>query len=342
MSSKKRAAIIGFGGMGQRHFQAYTKTDAEVVAIADLYHEKIPEIIPGFSRDHIYKTYDDLLKNEEIDILSVVTNGPTHAGITIAASEAGVKNILCEKPLATNLSDAQRTIDVCKSNGTRLAVNHIRRWSPDYTTLKQIIASGCIGEIRHMYFSCGSTGLGNFAVHFFDTARYLTDSEPAWVVGFLDKTGTKNPRGEQFTDPGGYGIIRMANGVRFYVDTSEDTGVQYSFQIVGTYGRIIIDELNSSWQIRARSKSNKEIPLTRYGTDMDIVPFTCKEKFDIVTLTSRALQELLSGEPLSSTGLDGKKSLEMVIGCHVSDEQDNAKVPFPLAPEFYGKVVSIA
>lgn len=342
MPSKLRAAIIGFGGMGQRHYQAYSGTDAEVVAIADLYSEKVPEIVPGFPRDHIYKTHQELLKNEEIDILSVVTNGPTHSQITIHASDAGVKSILCEKPLATNLSDAQRVIDVCESNGTRLAVNHIRRWSPDYAQLKRLIQSGCIGDIRQLYFSCGSTGLGNFAIHFFDTARYLTDSEPAWLIGFLDKTGTRNPRGEQFIDPGGYGIIQMKNGVRFYVDTSEDTGVQYSFQIVGTYGRIIIDELNDSWQVRARSDSLKKIPLTRYGTDMAKVPFVCEEKFDIVTLTRRALQELVSGKSISSCGLDGRKSLEMVIGFHISEARENTKVTFPIGTDLYGMDVKIA
>jgi predicted dehydrogenase len=342
MSIKKRAAIIGFGGMGQRHFQAYANTDAEVVAIADLYCEKIPDIIPNFSQVHIYKSYKELLQNEEIDIISVVTNGPSHAEITVAASEAGVKNILCEKPLATNIADAQRVVDICKSNGTRLSVNHIRRWSTDYAALKNLIKTGFIGEIRHLYFSCGSTGLGNFGIHFFDTVRYLTDSEPAWIMGFLDKTGTKNPRGEQFVDPGGYGIVRMKNGVRFFIDTSEDTGVQYSFQIVATYGRIIIDELNSTWQIRARTQPNTEIPLTRYGTEMDPVIFNCKEKFDIVTLTSRALQELISGHPISSTGMDGKKSLEMVIGFHVSDERDNTKVTIPLGVDLFGKTVKIA
>lgn len=342
MIKKKRAAIIGFGGMGQRHYSAYQKNGIEVSAICDWQSDKIIQILPGFSDQHVYKNYEDLLSNEKIDIVSVVTNGPTHADITIDASDAGVQNILCEKPIATNLQKAQQVVKHCNHNNTRLAVNHIRRWSPTYANLKRLIQDGIIGDLRHIYFNCGNTGLGNFAIHFFDTARYLTESEPDWGVGFIDSRGTPNPRGEQFADPGGYGIIMFKNGTRFYVDTSEDTGVQYSFQLVGTYGRIIIDELNNQWLIRARDNQSKEIPLTRYGTTMDIIPFHNDVPFDIVDLTSRAQAELIQGGNISSTGLDGLKSLEMVIGLHISDQNENSKVHFPLKGSDLEKEVMIA
>jgi len=344
MSTNKKAAIIGFGGMGQRHFSAYTSIGVDVVAISDWEPNKVKSVLPSFDRDRIYASYQELLENERnnIDILSVVTNGPTHAEITISGSNAGIRNILCEKPMATNLADAQRVIQACGKNNTRLAVNHIRRWSPNYSKIKGIVKSGIIGDIRHMYFSCGSTGIGNFAIHFFDTARFLTESEPDWVIGFLDTTGTPNPRGKSFVDPGGYAMIHFKNGSRFFIDTSEDTGVQYSFQVVGTYGRIIVDELNDNWAIWARNEENKKIPLTRYGTDMDPVSFTSQEKFDIIRLTSRAMKELLSEQPPSSTADDGRRSLEMVIGIHLSNDADNTKVFFPLMEEDLEKEVKIA
>jgi len=330
---KKQAAIIGFGGMGQRHYSAYTSLGVDIVAIADLDTEKVKKILPDFEGDRIYGDYKDLLRCEKgnLDILSVVTNGPTHAEVTCQGSEAGIPNILCEKPMATNLSDAGRVIEICSRNNTRLAVNHIRRWSSNYARIKELIGARRIGEIRHLYFNCGSTGLGNFAIHFFDTARYISGSEPEWAIGFLDPTGTPNPRGSCFSDPGGYGIIKFRNGVRFFVDTSEDTGVQYTFQIVGSRGRIIIDELNDSWLIRARSESDKDVPFTRYGTDMPELSFRSAGKFDIVRLTSLAMQELLNGGPISSTGIDGLKSLEMVIGIHLSDHCGNRSISFPIS-----------
>ena len=152
---------------------------------------------------------------------------------------------------------------------------------------------------------------------------------PGWAIGFTDKTGTPNPRGKQFADPGGYGIIEFSNGTRFFVDTSEDTGVQYSFQIVGAYGRIIIDELNDVWEIRARNDETRQPALTRYGSDMPRVPFRSNGSFDIIDLTSRGLAELVSGKPLVCTASDGKKSLEMVVAFHVSDDAGNVKITVP-------------
>ncbi len=342
MSRKTRAAIIGFGGMGQRHLSAYKKIGVEVAAVADLFPEKIGGLLPELPENRIYKDYHDLFREEEIDIVSIVTNGPTHAEISIEASEAGIKRIMCEKPMATCLSDADRVISTCSKNNTRLAVNHIRRWSSNYRRLKQMIKSGIIGDIHHLYFNCGSTGLGNFAIHFFDTARYLTDSEAEWISGYIDTSRTPNPRGKQYIDPGGYGIVRFRNGTRFYVDTSEDTGVQYSFQIVGTYGRIIIDELNDIWSIRARSPETMPLPLTRYGSDTVSVPFESDTKFDIVDLTSRGLAELISDKPISSTGIDGRCSLEMVMAFHISDERENTKVTLPLTGEELRREIKIA
>lgn len=344
MAERKKAAIIGFGGMGQRHYTAYQKIGVDVVAISDWKPEVVPKVLPAFDPSHIYGSHRELLEKERdnLDIVSVVTNGPTHAQVAIDCAEAGIRNVLCEKPMATNLADARRVIEACSRNNTRLAVNHIRRWSLNYRRLKEMIDGGVIGDVRHLYFSCGSTGVGNFAIHFFDTVRMLTGSEPAWITGFLDTTGTPNPRGKAFVDPGGYGIIRFENGCRFFFDTSEDTGVQYSFQIVGTQGRIIIDELNDSWQIRARKTADRQVPFTRYGTDMDPVAFASTGKFDIVELTSKAQAELLSGKPVSSTGDDGRRSLEMVIGLHLSDDRENGRVSFPLPEQDYKKDVQIA
>jgi hypothetical protein len=142
-------------------------------------------------------------------------------------------------------------------------------------------------------------------------------------------------------DPGGYGIISLENGARFFVDTMEDTGVQYTFQIVGTFGRILIDELNDEWRIRARDESAQALPLTRYGTDMGEIPFASDARFDIVDLTAKAQQELVTGEAISATDRDGYRSLEMVIALHASDARGNVPVKFPLAGEDLARDVPI-
>ena len=343
MEKGRKSAIIGFGGMGQRHYAVYQRLGVEVAAICEWYPEKVLKILPDFPKERVYQNLETLLNHHhDLSIVSITTNAPTHAQATIACSEAGVPNVLCEKPMATNLRDAQRMIETCRTNCTRLAVNHIRRWSPNHLKLRRLIRDSLIGRVRHFYLSHGSVGLGNNGVHFFDNMRFYAESEPLWVIGFIDKTGTPSTRGPQFKDPGAYGIVRFENGVRAFVDTFEDTGVRHVFEIVGEYGRVVIEEFGDDWRIYARKPEDWRRPLTYYIAPMEQVPFEVEAKFDIPDLTLRAIRELLSGHPLSCTGEDGKKALEMAMGFHVSDEQENRRVSFPLAGEALAKDIPFA
>lgn len=337
------AAIIGFGGQGQRHLAAYEQLGIEVVAVCDLFQDKAREKAPDYLKGAVYKTADELLAHhKELDIISVVTNAPTHASATISCAEAGIPRIFCEKPMATNLADAQRMMEVCRTRGVRLAINHTRRQSPNHYKLKSLLEGGLIGKVRHFYFQHGSVGLGNNGVHFFDSMRFYSDSEPAWLIGWLDKTGTPNVRGAQFKDPGAFGIIMFQNGVRGFVDTAEDTGVPHIFEIVGEYGRVVIEEFHDDWRIYARTDEDRAQPITRYVAATPPVPFDIEVKFDIVDLTRRALEELLSDRPVRSTPEHGYKALEMAIAFHISDERGNVKVDLPLTGEALKKDIPFA
>ncbi|MEE9276161.1 MAG: hypothetical protein V3V62_12715, partial [bacterium] len=169
----------------------------------------------------------------------------------------------------------------------------------------------------------------------------LSGSEAAWAMGALDATGTSNPRGAQFEDPAGFGTLVFQNGLRAFVDSSEDMGVQYFIVLAGTYGRVEIDELNRTWRVRARPPELRSAPLTRYGTPMETVPFDGDE-FDIVSLTRECLRELAGDGPLSCTVEDGMRSLEMVVAFHESQAAGNRRVELPLAGAARERVVKIA
>jgi predicted dehydrogenase len=333
MSARRlRAAIVGFGGMGQRHYRAYAATPCDVVAICDWQPERVHAALPDFPRDRVYTDHRALLDaHRDCDVVSVVSNGPTHAEIAIAVMERGVPRVMLEKPIATNLDAAQAVADCANRHRTRLAVNHLRRWSPDYTRLKAMIDDGIIGRLRHVYFSCGSTGLGNFVSHAFDQMRWFYGAEATEVTGWIDQAGTPNPRGKNFVDPGGYGVIAFAGGQRGFVDASEDTGVQYVFNFVGEYGRVVVDELNNIWTIRARGREARALPFVRYPAATEAVAFEASEPYDIVSLTGRALGELASDGPIRCTAMDGLRALELVIAFHESHDAGHRPVALPLA-----------
>ena len=318
--------------MGQRHSRAYARTPCDVVAICDWQTDRVRAVLPDFRAEGIYDDYQSLFAaHPGLDIVSVVSNGPTHAEIAIAAMERGIPRVMLEKPIATNLDAAQAVADCAARCATRMAVNHLRRWSPDYMRLKALIADGAIGQLRHISFSCGSTGLGNFVSHAFDQMRWFFDAEAAEVVGWIDQTGTPNPRGAGFVDPGGCGVIRFAGGQRGFVDASEDTGVQYIFTFVGQYGRVVVDELNNSWTIRTRLAETRDLPLVRYPAATTDVSFEPSEPYDIVALTGRALAELAGDGPIRCTAVDGLRALELVMAFHESHDAGHRVVALPLS-----------
>lgn len=332
---RHKAGIIGYGGMGVRHYAAYQKAGVDVVAICDRDKTKCATAASEHPGVQVYTDYARLYQAEKdnIDIVSIVTNSPSHASATIQAAKAGIKNILCEKPMATNLADARRMIEACKESGSRLAINYVRRWSPNHHKLKQLLDQGVIGQLRHIYIHSGSTGLGNVGSVFFDNMRFYADSEVDWVIGFIDQTGTPSPRGRQFIDPAGYGMVHFQNGVRAFLDTSEDTGVQYICELVGTHGRVVIDELSDEWRIRSRTNEDRSKPLTLYVLPMPAVPFELETRWDVVELTSKAQTALLSSETVACDGEQGFRALEIVMAFHVSERLDHRAVRLPLDAE---------
>jgi len=337
-----QAGIVGFGGMGQRHMKAYDKIGCPVMAICDFNPSKVIDSLPDFPKDRIYHDYKDMISSEKLDILSVASNSPTHAEIAIHAAEAGVRRILVEKPVSTSLHSAEKLLETVSRTGAKVAVNHIRRWSQNYKKLLERIGEDLIGEPRHAYFHCGSTGLGNFGTHFFDLMRMVSGSEATWVMAGIDQTGTPNVRGSQFNDPAGFGVVIFKNGFRGFLDCSEDTGVQYLTIIAGEYGRIIIDELNAIWTVRARPiGKSRECPFTQYPERTEEIPFSV-EPHDVSSLTANALRQLLGDGQISCTVEDGIKALEMIMAFHESHDRGNERINLPLSFNERNRVVEIA
>lgn len=331
----RRAAVIGLGRHGMRHLQAYQRLDdVEIVGVCDVRAENVSTAVTEFPTARGYSDWQQLLSDERLDVISVVTNGPTHAPITIAAAQAGVKHVLCEKPFATNVADGLRMIDVCNSHGTRLSVCHGRRWVSSYQQLRDMIAGGLIGKVCHFWFTCGGGLFAGNGTHFMDLARMLSGGNPVSVTATVDNTGTPNPRGAEFEDPGAVAIYHFDNGMRLVVDMFEDLGIPPRIEIVGSIGRILIDEVESRWEITARSGADREQPVGQYWLPLAPVPFE-PTTLDMVEILIGGLKELLGGGQITCSGADGLTTLEMVIGAHISSRNGGIPVRLPLSEEHY-------
>ena len=113
--SKYSVGIIGCGGIASSHIRGWLNTgSAEVTAVADINPAKAKTLAEKFSVKKSYSDYVEILREESLDFVSICTWAQTHAEITVKAAENGVKGILCEKPMATSLGEADAMIEAWK------------------------------------------------------------------------------------------------------------------------------------------------------------------------------------------------------------------------------------
>lgn len=175
-----RAALIGCGGMGRVHALGLAGAPGiELVALADVLPASLNRIGEelGIAPAHRYLDYEILLQQEKPDFIIVATQAPQHAPVTLAAAAHGV-HVICEKPLALNLAEADAMVAACRQAGVLLATNHLRRVAPAARMGRDMIAAGEIGDIVAVdIHDKGGRPVGNtlmeMSTHYFDMARFL-------------------------------------------------------------------------------------------------------------------------------------------------------------------------
>ena len=117
MRKPLRVGLIGCGGIAGAHMRAYRQLEGvEVTAAAEIIPHRLRSFGESWGIEKLYPDYEVMLEREKLDIVSVCTTPFAHCAPTIAAAEAGVRGIFCEKPMAMNLAEADGCIpDYCRS-----------------------------------------------------------------------------------------------------------------------------------------------------------------------------------------------------------------------------------
>lgn len=333
MGLEVRAGVVGLGRMGVRHLQAYRRIGIDVAAVCDVRDAALQaaaDLVPGA---RAYQSVEAMLDRERLDVLSIVTPAVARAEVTLLAARRGVPRLLCEKPLSTSVFAGRAMLEACRAHGVRVAVNHSRRWSTGYRSLREVLTGGAIGEVRHIWVSCGGGLFACNGSHYLDLMRMLTGDEPISAVGRVDETNTPNPRGAEFRDPGAVAVYWFRSGTRAVIDMYEDLGVSPKIVIVGTVGRVEIEEVEGRWRLLTRRARDRRKPAGHYWLPLRSGRLHA-DRLDTVELTAAAMQELLQDERVSCSAEDGLASLQMVLAAHVSWQQEGRPVSLPLPSEF--------
>ncbi|MBV9865164.1 MAG: Gfo/Idh/MocA family oxidoreductase [Abitibacteriaceae bacterium] len=142
--------IIGAGGIARGvHIPGYQKlSNVKVLAVSDPIEAAREGAAKQFDIGSTYADYQEMLKRDDIQVVSVTTPNFMHAEATIAALEAG-KNVLCEKPLAMNAKEGEKMVAAAERTGNKLMCGFHFRFTPQVQTLKRFAASGAFGQMYY-------------------------------------------------------------------------------------------------------------------------------------------------------------------------------------------------
>lgn len=219
MSKRYRAGIVGCGAISRAHVKAYREsTKVDLIAAADINPHMLKIFAEEFNVPSTYTNYREMLEKENLDIVSVCTWHSSHAEITIAAAESGVKGIICEKPMCVSLGQADAMIEACEKNGVKLVVAHVLRYNPVNVKAKKLISEGTIGRPTIVWVR-SSDGLLNWGTHLIDLARFLLgDPETEWVIGQVERKTDRYERNVRIEDLC-MGLVCFSNGTRLIIES---------------------------------------------------------------------------------------------------------------------------
>lgn len=181
-----RVGVVGAGTMGETHVAAWAAEGAPLMVFsqdagrAAALGRTFGAVVAG--------SIEELLGG--VDIVDICTPTDHHLEMTMAAAAAG-RHVICEKPMARTVADAERMIATCAAAGVRLFVAHVVRYFPEYALARQAVVDGAIGEpavLRlkratarprlpddHWLFDPSRSGgiILDFMIHDFDYARWI-------------------------------------------------------------------------------------------------------------------------------------------------------------------------
>ena len=338
-------AVVGCGNIGEKHARVLSELEgAKLVAVCDNIRERVIEFGKKYNAKP-YSDYSRLLKDKNVDVVTICTPSGMHAQMTIEAAEAG-KHVVTEKPMALTLRGADKMIEICKKNNVRLFVVKQNRYNPPIKRLKEAIDKGRFGKIflvnttvrwsRPQKYYNGDAWRGtwkmdggvimNQASHHVDLLR--------WLVGPVESVFA---RVETLThkievDDTAVVTLKFKNGALGIIEAT--TGIfpknlEGSVAVFGTKGSAKVGGSCVSkievWDFQDYENEDDEI-LKFSSIPPDVYAYSHREVFRNIIGALRT-----NKDPLIS-GIEGRNTLELILAIYKS-AMTGKEVKLPLEEE---------
>ena len=332
-----RAAVVGCGRMGSTiddeqigrpsypwpwaHAPAIIEArNVELAAGADVDQARLDDFRRRWNVEALYLDYREMVAREKPDLVAVTTGPDERAEVVIGLAEAGVKGIFATKPMCRTLAEADAMIAACRDNGVILAMACHLNWYCWYTSAREAIAAGAIGELRSMVCHCAAS-LSNIGSHTLALMRLFAGAPASWVFGHMDS----DAEAAGIADLSGTGYVVYENGVRAMLNSrcEQNAGFQWTMEFIGERGRILSRNAHAQFELWTKDPDTgtsvkRQFPGPWYPRSSMV---------DAIEGVCRSIEE---GEERTCPGEFGREALETAIALRESHRRGHVRVDLPL------------
>lgn len=362
MNNSVNIGVIGCGTVAIAvHIPSLKRIpEAKIIGVADAAKGRAKEVSEKFNIGNFYTDYHDLLKIEGLDAVVIAVPNWLHAEIATAAAEFG-KNILIQKPLATNLRDCKRMIEAARRSGVKLIPCFMWRFREDIQFIKKMIDQKLIGEIHILRSQFGHTGayipwfydpeksgggvLLDLGVHHIDVLRWFAGNvRSVMAMTSTHRKERKLPNDVELHDikveDDANMLLRFHNNALGILTASwnQRAGFQ-GFEIYGSEGTIIADARTGEVKMFSESAVPDRLKTFALPYDIDVtgprLTFNMQQLY--TTLTDPALRahrnfvnSILEREEPVATAEDASADVEAIIAGYISARK-GTEVSIPIS-----------
>lgn len=336
--ARYRVGIIGGGRKGSQHARAFDLHPlTQVAAVADTDPENRALFGERFGVPQ-YADYREMLARESIDIAAPILPVRYNPEVVVGCAAAGVRGILCEKPLAASLEEADRMVAACRERRITFGAGDLDVNLPAYRQAREVIASGELGAVRSIDFHGGSgSEISGGGCQILSLMRMFAGfEEAAWAIGWM--------AGDPFSDhdQGAAGYVRFVNGVEAFIHRQPDgrgRGLEVAcerglFRTGNFFAEIYRagdDPNKPAWENLTRMKG--VLPegnvYGRRSSEYDEEGWRWPGDRNVATVQV-FVEALESGTDPVGSGDNGRRVLELAIALRESHRRGHAPVALPL------------
>ena len=255
--------VLGVGEMGKRHAENLRRLvpEARLLAVADVAAARARQVAEELEIEHSFPSLEEMAQQKDIDAILIAAPDKFHAQAIRHAARAG-KDILCEKPIATTLDDAEAALREVERAKVRLQIGFMRRYDPAYASAMKRVEAGDIGtpvifksvgrdkdEPPLAAYQSNVNGMlfYNNTIHDFDLARWLMRDEVSEVHAYT--TTTIRPEVAQFGDVVASVVnLKYLHGAIGNVESYVQALYAYDVrtEVIGSKGSIFVGRLQKT------------------------------------------------------------------------------------------------